>query len=227
MSRQNLALAGVGILVLLALTFTAWAALRPLSAPPAAEVTPPAADTPTPTAPPEAPPVAATASSVIATDLYTLTLPEGWQWTTQVWTGDQPAALTQPAPVVIAWPIGGAFEASPTRLSIAALPRQALSLERYLLDVTEVFSNTAGADVVDARVVTDLRRDGLPVAHIRYVMSSPAGDVSGNQAATFDATGSHLLIATLVQPVVLEEDERLFRTLIGSLSVPTRETSGE
>mgnify|MGYP005840739061 CR=1 FL=1 len=235
MSRQNLALIGVGILVLLALAFTVWAAVRPLSAPPTAvvtpsaevapstEVTPPAEVTLTPTALPDA----LTVSSVITTDLYTLILPAGWQWTTQVWAGDSSAAVAQLAPVVVAWPPNNSFEASPTRLSIATMPRQALSLERYLLDVSEVFSNSADAGVVDARIVTDLRGDGLPVAYIRYIMSTPAGEVSGHQAATFDGAGSHLLIVTLAHPSALEEGERLFRALIGSLIVPAKAASGE
>lgn len=222
MSRQNLALAGVGLLVLLALAFLSWAALRPLSAPPVA-VTPQADVTPSPTASPDTP----TARSVIATDLYALTLPEGWQWTTQAWPDEQLTAAASLAPVVIAWPAGSSFEASLTRLSIATMPRQALSLERYLLDVTETFSDTAGVDVVDARVVTDLRRDGLPVAFIRYEMTVSGGEVSGRQAATFDATGTHLLIVTLVNQANVADDERLFRSLFDALSVPTIHASGE
>jgi hypothetical protein len=228
MSRQNLTLAGVGLLVLLALAFLGWAALRPLPTSPAVG-TPQADATPTPTATVPTPttlPEATTTSSVIATDLYTLTLPEGWQWMTQAWTADLPVAA-QLAPVVLAWPVGSSFEASVTRLSIATLPRQRLSLERYLLDVTESFSGTAGVDVVDARVVTDLRRDGLPVALIRYDMAVDGGEVSSRQAVTFDATGTHLLIVTLVHRAGSEESERLFRTLVGALYVPATYASGE
>lgn len=231
MSRQNLALAGVGLLVLLALAFLGWAALRPLPVPPAA-VTPPVDVTPSPTAAPpstalpDATTTHASTSSVVATELYTLTLPEGWQWTTQAWTGDPPVAAPVTS-VVIAWPAGSSFETSLTRLSIATLPRQALSLERYLLDVTEVFSDTAGVDVLDARVVTDLRHDGLPVAFIRYVLPASGGEVSGRQAATFDASGTHLLIVTLVHHADSDETERLFRTLVGALNMPTTYASGE
>ncbi|HAJ34385.1 MAG TPA: hypothetical protein DCL15_01650 [Chloroflexi bacterium] len=226
MSRQNLALAGVGLLVLLALAFLGWAALRPLPTSPAAitpqvDATPPPTVAPPPTALPDA-----TTSSVVATELYTVTLPEGWQWTTQAWTGDAPVTASV-TPVVIAWPAGSSFETSLTRLSIATLPRQALSLERYLLDVNEVFSSTAGVDVLDARVVTDLRHDGLPVAFIRYIMPASGGEVSGRQAATFDASGTHLLIVTLVNHADSEESERLFRTLVGALNMPTIYASGE
>jgi hypothetical protein len=165
--------------------------------------------------------------AVIATDLFTMTLPEGWQWTTQPWPDDRPEMTSQLAPLVTAWPVGESFEQSQIRFSIAAMPRHALSLERYILDVTEHFSSTTGVDPVEARLVTDLRRDGLPVAFIRYATTSPAGEVSGYQAATFDITGTQLLVATLVHQADTTDGERVFRTLVGSLHLPANQASGE
>lgn len=214
MSRQNLTLLGVGGLVLVALAFMGWAVLRPLNSSVAVATPQLTAAAAVAMTPPAAPVIA---GGVIATDLFTMTLPEGWQWTTQAWSGEQAAANAHLAPLVLAWPDGENFEQSQTRFSIAAMPRNELSLERYLLDVTEHFSDTAGADTVDARLVTDLRHDGLPAAIIAYAISSPAGEVNGYQAATFDTTGTQLLIATLVHQTDTTDGEHLFRTLVGSL----------
>ena len=215
MSQQNLALFGVGGLVLVALVFMGWAAVRPLD-PSVAVATPQLTAAVVAMTPPA---TTGAVGDIIATELFTMTLPDGWQWTTQAWSGEQ-AASAQLAPLVLAWPVGENFEQSQTRFSIAAMPRNELSLERYLLDVTEHFSDTAGAATVDARLVTDLRRDGLPAAIIAYTISSPAGEVNGYQAATFDTTGTQLLIATLVHQADTTDGERLFRTLVGSLYLP-------
>jgi hypothetical protein len=70
--------------------------------------------------------------------------------------------------------------------------------------VAEQFSSTTGVAMsVDARLVTDSASRRLPVALvIRYVATTPTGEFSGYQAATFDATGTQLLIATLVHQQV-------------------------
>lgn len=231
MLRQNLTLAGVGLLVLAALAFLGWAALRPLTSPVVAATPQPGATAPASALPDTAPatvaaPVAAM-GGVIATTLFTMTLPEGWQGTTEPLTGDQPEAITQLAPLVIAWPAGTSFAQSQARFSIAAMPRNALSLEQYMADVAEHFSSTTGVDVVDARLVTDLRHDGLPAALIHYVTTSPTGEISGYQAATFDATGTQLLIATLVHQIAATDGERLFYTLVGALHLPANQAPGE
>lgn len=233
MLRQNLTLAGVGILVLVALGFLGWAALRPLTSPVAMATPQPSATAPAPALPDTASAtdaemvIVAETGGVIATTLFTMTLPAGWQWTTEPLTGDRPEAITQLAPLVIAWPAGASFAQSQIRFSIAAMPRNALSLEQYMADVAEHFSSTTGVDVVDARLVTDLRRDGMPAALIRYVTTSPIGESSGYQAATFDATGTQLLIATLVHQIAATDGERLFYTLVGALHLPANQAPGE
>lgn len=222
MSRQKLTLAGLGLLTLGALAFLGWAALRPVTSS-VAEVTPP----PAASTQPSTLPAAAMTDNVIATDLFTMTLPEGWQWTTQPWGDWQSDRDPQIAPLALAWPIGSSFEESATRFSIAAMPRYALSLEQYMLDVAGALSDTTGVAAVNARLVTDLRSDGLPTALIRYVTKSPAGEMIGYQAATFDDTGAKLLIATLVHQPDLPDGERLFRTLVSSLHLPTSDATGE
>ena len=215
MRRQNLMLVIIGGLVLIALIFMGWAAARPLPSA-APDITP----TP-PTMTVEATSAAPLLASVINTELFTMTLPAGWQATTQTWTGDQPEGMPHLAPLVVAWPGSGAFEQSRVRFSIAAMPRNALSLEQYLIDVTEQFSGTTGVSNVDAGFVTDLRRDGLPAALVTYDMMTPAGAFTGYQAATFDASGTQLLIATLAHAADAEDGDRLFRDLMGSLHLLT------
>lgn len=212
MQRQNLVLVVVGMLVLAALGFMGWAATRP--APPAAELAPVATPMGTAHAGDK---VAAMTGGVVATDLFTLTLPADWQYTTQVWTGKQPAEMAYLAPLVVAWQGGATFEQSPMRFSIAALPRNDLSLQQYLLDVTEQFSDAQGVRDITARLDADLRRDGLPAAFVHYSMATPAGEVGGYQAAMLDASGSQLLLATLAHQADGAETEQLFRSLLSSL----------
>jgi len=64
---------------------------------------------------------------------------------------------------------------------------------------------------------TDLRRDGLPAALIPYSVATPAGELEGYQAAMLDASGSQLLLATLVHQTDGAETEALFRSLLSSL----------
>ena len=212
MQRQNLVLVAVVMLVLAAMGFMGWAATR--SATPAAEPAPVA--TPIVTARP-GDQVAVETGGVVATALFTLTLPAGWQHTTQAWTGGQPAETAYLAPLMVAWQGGATFEQSPMRLSIAALPRNDLSLQQYLLDVTEQFSSTQSVSEITAHLDTDLRRDGLPAALIHYSVAMPAGELEGYQAAMLDASGSQLLLATLVHQTDGAETEALFRSLLSSL----------
>jgi len=216
MSRQNLALTGVGVLVLLAFGLMAWAATRtvPPSAPPPSP-TMPAAPTIQPDARPDT--AAPTSSGVIATDLFSLTLPAGWQFTTQPWPTMQSAGATVAAPLIAAWPGASNFAESPVRLTIAALPRHDLALAQYLRDVEEQFNNTPGIGDVAGSIVTDLRRDGLPVAVLTYTTSMPTGAFAGQQAATFDAAGAHLLLLTLVQPADADDGASLLHTLMDAL----------
>jgi hypothetical protein len=211
MQRQNMMLVVVGVLVLIALIFMGWAATRPLPSADA-DATPTLPITMTAAASAESLP-----GDVIATEFFTMTLPTGWQATSQTWTGDQPEGMTHLAPLIVAWPGEGAFEQSRVRFSIAAMPRNALSLEQYLVDVTEQFSGAAGMSNVDIALVTDLRQDGLPAAMVTYAMTTPAGAFTGYQAATFDALGTQLLIATLVHEASVEDGDRVFRDLVGSL----------
>lgn len=212
MQRQTLLLVAVGGLVVAALIFMGWAATRSLT--PAAEA-PPATVTPAAGAP--SPTVQPTAEGIIDTGLFTMTLPAGWGYTLQVWHGEQPAAAEALAPLVTAWQGGATFAESPNRFSIATLPRNELELEQYVIDVTEQLSTMAGVSNITSELVTDLRSDGLPAALVRYTMATPAGEFTGYQAATLDAAGTQLIVATLAQRRDGADDPSLFRTLIGAL----------
>lgn len=212
MQRQTLLLIVTGGLVVAALIFMGWAATRSLT--PTAEA-PTAAPTPaTATPSPAAQPAA---EGIIATGLFTMVLPAGWQTTLQEWRGEPPAAPAALAPLATAWQGGDTFEQSPNRFSIATLPRNELELEQYVIDVTEQLSSAAGVSAVTAEIVTDLRRDGLPAALVRYTMATPAGEVTGLQAATLDAAGTQWIVATLAQRSDGADPAPLFRTLIGAL----------
>jgi hypothetical protein len=212
MQRQTLLLIVAGGLVVAALIFMGWAATRSLT--PAAEAPTAAATPATATPSPAARPAA---EGIIVTELFTMTLPAGWQYTLQEWRGEPPVAAEALAPRVTAWQGGDTFEQSPNRFSIATLPRNELELEQYVIDVTEQLSSAAGVSAVTAEIVTDLRRDALPVALIRYTMATPAGEVKGLQAAMLDAAGTQLIVATLVQRGDGADPAPFFRTLIGAL----------
>ncbi len=220
MQRQTLLLILVGALVVAALLFMSWAATRPIA---------PAAEAPTAVAtvaPPPSPSAAPAAEGIITTELFTMTLPPGWQYTTQQWAGEQTGAMAPPAQLVTAWQGGAAFEDSPLRFSIAALPRHELALEQYVIDVIEQFSRTTGVSAVTAAIVTDLRRDGLPAALVSYTLATPAGEFTGHQAAALDAAGTQLIIATLAQRNDGADSEPLFRTLIDALHFLEPATAG-
>ena len=162
MQRQNLLVMVVGGLVVAAVLFMGWAATRSLT--PAAEAPPATATPATPAPSPAAQPAA---GGVIATELFTMTLPAGWGYTLQAWRGEQPTAAEALAPLVTAWQGGAAFADSPNRFSIATMPRNDLELEQYPLDVMEQLSTMAGIGNVTSELVTHLRRDALPAALVR------------------------------------------------------------
>ena len=93
-----------------------------------------------------------------------------------------------------------AFADSRLRFTLVAVPRNELSLERYLDDVRSQLLESDPVSDVSARIATDLRQDGLPVALISYRLGTQMGQMVGYQVAALDATGEQLLIATLVQP---------------------------
>lgn len=214
MRKQNLTLLAVGVLVLLSVIFMGWAAMGRTPATPSPTEPAPTALLADATAQTSATPAA---GGIVATGLFTMTLPDGWQYTTEQWAGAPPADMNHFAPLVIAWRGGPTFEQSPTRFNIVAMPRNDLTLDQYLVDVREQFSTTEGVADVNADIVTDLRDDGLPAVLVSYAMATAAGDFQGYQAVTLDGAANQIVIATLAHQADGVDAEQLFRTLVGSI----------
>lgn len=211
MRRQNLMLLIVGLLVLISLVFMGWAA---------SQRTLPAAATPEPTivdasdAPVAGAPVQ---QGPVNTEMFTMTLPAGWQYSQDERISQMPVDPSHVQPLVVAWQGPNAFEQSAVRFNVVAMPRNGLSLEQYLVEASERFSGTESMSNVTPQLVTDLRADGLPAALIGYAISLDAGEFTGYQAVMISPDETKLLIATLAHPADGSDVEQLLRTLVGSM----------
>ncbi len=211
MRRQNTILVIAGLLVLGSLAFLGWAALQ---------VTAPAAAPPQPTAvDPGNPPTAGVNAQqgVVATELFTMTLPAGWLYTQEAFAEQAPVDPLQAQSLVVAWQGGDTFEQSERRFNVVAMPRNGLTLEQYLVEAAERFTNTGGIGNVTTDLVTDLRSDGLPAALVGYSISLERGESVGHQAVMIASDDTQLLVATLSHPADGSDVEQLFRTLVGAM----------
>lgn len=221
MRNQTLWIVIVGVLVVASALFVVWAALQPLeTAPP-----PPATNTPLPPSPVSTSPTPTRSawqegSALLDLDWVTLSMPTGWRYVVKEWAADPPSTVRGAVPLLMAWRDAATFADSRLRFTLIAVPRNGLSLERYLDDVRSQLLEDAYVSDVVARIATDLRADGLPVALISYrtgtqMGQTQIGQMVGYQVAALDATGEQLLIATLVQP---EDDEmQLLRSFIAAM----------
>ena len=216
MRSQTLWTIIVGVLVIASALFMAWAALRPLETAPA-----PVADPPTPTSSPpthnawQEGGVWQEGEGTLDLDWVTFSMPAGWRYVVKQWPDDPPFDMQDVAPLLIAWRGAETFADSILRFTLVAIPRNDLSLERYLEDVRSQLAEDESVSDVAARLATDLRPDGLPVALVSYRVATQLGRMVGHQVAALDATGEQLLIATLVQPE--EDGMQLLRSFTGAM----------
>lgn len=84
--------------------------------------------------------------------------------------------------------------AAPT-ITVLITPRESLNLDAYLAQVTAMLEESEGVTVDDARLDYALRKDGAPVARIRYETENPSR--RGVQIAMLDETGGQLIVITL------------------------------
>lgn len=216
MHRQTLLIVIVGVLVIASALFLGWATLR--TVPPA--VAPPTPPSIQATATPAEMPISKRGEQgggELNLDLLTMTLPTDWQFLRNEWPDTAPAGLEASPPMVAAWPDGETFSEASLRFTLFSITRNALSLQQYASDVAAELSATAGVSDIETSIDATFRGDTLPVTHIRYTQETPTGRIHGHQVATFDATGDHIVIATLVQQENNVDTEQLMRTLVGSM----------
>jgi len=201
MRNQTLWIVIVGVLVIASALFMVWAALRPLeTAPPPLVPNTPLPPSPASTSPTPTRSAWQEGGALLDLDWVTLSMPTGWRYVVTEWVADPPSDAQGTVPLLMAWRDAAAFADSRLRFTLVAVPRNELSLERYLDDVRGQLLASDHVSDVTARIATDLRQDGLPVALISYRLGTQMGQMVGYQVAALDATGEQLLIATLVQP---------------------------
>jgi hypothetical protein len=216
MHRQTLLIVVVSLLVVASALFMGWAALRtdappapmPLPSPTIADAAPTAAN---------APHATQHNGGEIDLGMLTIALPVEWRFLRNQWPEAAPVDLNDAPPLLAAWQGGERFADAPLRFTLFSIARNDLSLERYASDVAEQLGATEGVRDIATVIDPTLRSDTLPVAYIRYTQETPAGRMHGHQAATFDATGDQIVIATLVQQDGSADAEELLRTLVGSM----------
>ncbi|MCS6826911.1 MAG: hypothetical protein NZ553_09885 [Caldilinea sp.] len=210
MRNQTLWTVIIGVLVIASALFMVWAALRPLETAPTPVVDAPSAATPSPTRN-----IWQEGDGLLDLDWVMLTMPAGWRYVVKQWPDEPPPDTPGVAPLLMAWRETETFADSTLRFALVAVPRNELSLERYLEDVRNQLAEDESVSDVTARLATDWRQDGLPVALISYRIATQMGRLVGHQAAALDATGEQLLIATLVRPE--DDGMQLLRTFIGAM----------
>jgi len=85
-------------------------------------------------------------------------------------------------------------------LTVVALPRHDLTLERYLAEVHATLRQ-AGAIVYESMLDNRVRSDGLPVAFLHYKLEGDGSlAVDGQQMATFNREGTQLILFTFTTP---------------------------
>jgi hypothetical protein len=124
-------------------------------------------------------------------------LPDGWR--ASALTGDELAALAdgmEPAAGTMAARYTSApDDAGAPAITVLITPREELDLDAYLAQVIAMLEESEGVTVDDARLDYALRKDGAPVAQIRYATESPSR--RGVQVAMLDEAGDRLIIITL------------------------------
>ncbi len=127
----------------------------------------------------------------------TAILPAGWN--ASALAGDELAALaggTEPANgTVAARYTSTPDDAGAPAITVLITPREGLDLDAYLEQVAAMLEESAGVTVDDARLDYALRKDGAPVARIRYQTEDPAR--RGIQIAMLNEAGDQLIVITL------------------------------
>lgn len=195
MRNQTLWIVIVGVLVIGSALFMGWAALRPLES----TLPLPAAATPLPAAPTPIRQAWQEGGDLLDLGRVKIAMPTGWRYVVREWAADPPPDAQGAEPLLMAWSDAETFAEGRLRFTLVAVPRNELSLERYLDDVRSQLLEDSHVSDVAARIATDLRQDGLPVALISYRTGTQTEQMVGYQVAALDATGEQLLIATLVQ----------------------------
>jgi hypothetical protein len=96
-------------------------------------------------------------------------------------------------------------EALPPSVTIIVVPRNGLSLSRYLADVGADLSRHTGITIQESKIDNTLRFTNLPVAMLHYTwaansMSSVSMAVDGYQIAAFDAQAANIIVFTFTTP---------------------------
>ncbi len=84
------------------------------------------------------------------------------------------------------------------KLTLFALARNELSLERYLEEAQSLLQS-GGSQVDQAFIAPGLRADQLPVGQLHYTLSDGSGQ-RGLQLVTFDAGATRLIVFTFTAP---------------------------
>ncbi|MCX6047610.1 MAG: hypothetical protein NT075_21130 [Chloroflexi bacterium] len=93
----------------------------------------------------------------------------------------------------------------PPNITIVVVPRQGLSLARYVEDVGADLRRRPGIEIVESKLDNTLRPTGLPVAILHYTLAAPLmADASlpmdGYQVAAFDAQATNIIVFTFTTP---------------------------
>lgn len=221
MRRQTLPFIVVSVLVIASALFMGWTALRTVQ--PAATPFPtPSLVAPTSTAAPTAK-HALPGGGEIDLGLLTMALPEDWRFLRNEWPETAPAGLDNSPPMLAAWQGSEQFGEAPLRFTLLSVKRNALSLQRYANDVRQELDANEEVSDIETSIDTTFRADALPVAYIHYTQETPAGSIRGYQAATFDAAGDQIVIATLVQQAGGDDVEQILRSLVRSMNFVARQ----
>jgi len=153
------------------------------------------------------------------TALLEITVPAGWQYTAGAWPPGADMQGVKGMPQVMAWREGSSFAAAPVRLSIIALPRNQLPLDRYVADLEQQLSNLPGAAEIVATIVTDLRQDGLPAGKVTYTLATETGILHVVQAALIDPSAQNFIIASLVAPAATSNLDALLQEFVQTLQL--------
>jgi hypothetical protein len=122
--------------------------------------------------------------------------------------------------------LSGSYHASGSRaeratLLIFAVPRNGVSLERYLQDVEEQLA-VQGAQTAEAIISAEYRTDRLPVGLLHYVLPGQqptVAQVSGIQLVTMDRSADRLIVFTITTSAedTTDLDARIREVMRGSI----------
>jgi hypothetical protein len=115
------------------------------------------------------------------------------------------AGLAADAAVTVAMPRNLPGSADQPMLTVFAVKRNGLTLERYLEQATFLMKSH-GVPIISTQVETTWRADRLPSAVLRYLLPAKNGVAhQGLQLITMDAGAEHLIVFTLTTPAAQYE----------------------